>query len=338
MAIYHMSVKTVGRSGGRSATGAAAYRSGERIECERYGLTHDYTRKQGVEHCEIFLPHGAPRWARERSKLWNTAEQKETRKNSTVAREFELALPHELTNDQRIELVKSFSERLVHRHRMAVDACIHAPDKQGNNLNHHAHILCTTRRLSEDGFTEKTRELDVKNSGEVDHWREVWADMVNEHLQRASVEARVDHRTLEAQRAEAIEQGDKVKAEALNYEPTIHEGAKVRHMSKRGIETNRARQNAELEEAKIIHLEAFRAKQKKLKGMADIAPHSVSGLVSPEPVQPNPLTPANFTRVLDKLPIVQERHQLKTPTQEQIKAQIPVIEAKAQRVHAKVIS
>ena len=97
MAIYHLSVKTVSRSAGRSATGAAAYRSGERIVDERTGEVHDYTRKGGVLFSEIVTPVDAPEWAFDRSALWNAAEQAETRKNSTVAREFIVALPAELS-------------------------------------------------------------------------------------------------------------------------------------------------------------------------------------------------------------------------------------------------
>ena len=97
MAIFHLSVKTVSRSAGRSATAAAAYRAGVKITDERTGEIHDYTRKGGVESAAVILPDNAPEWARDRAQLWNAAEQAEKRKNSTVAREFEIALPAELS-------------------------------------------------------------------------------------------------------------------------------------------------------------------------------------------------------------------------------------------------
>ncbi|HAZ60146.1 MAG TPA: conjugal transfer protein TraA, partial [Gammaproteobacteria bacterium] len=97
MASFHLAVKTIGRSAGRSATAAAAYRAGVEITDERTGLVHDYTRKQGVEHSALVVPADAPAWANDRAALWNAAEQAETRKNSTVAREYEIALPAELS-------------------------------------------------------------------------------------------------------------------------------------------------------------------------------------------------------------------------------------------------
>ena len=160
MAIYHLSVKTVSRSAGRSATAAAAYRSGVEITDLRTGEIHDYTRKGGVESADLVLPVGAPEWASNRAELWNAAEQAETRKNSTVAREFEIALPSELSPDERKRLAIDFAREIVERHGCAADVAIHAPGKEGDNRNHHAHILCSTRRLLPEGFGEKTRELD----------------------------------------------------------------------------------------------------------------------------------------------------------------------------------
>ena len=98
MAIYHLSMKPLTRASGRSAVAAAAYRAAERLENERDGLVHDYTKRSGVEHAEIVLPAGAEaEWARDRSALWNAAEAAEKRKDARVAREIEVALPHELS-------------------------------------------------------------------------------------------------------------------------------------------------------------------------------------------------------------------------------------------------
>lgn len=199
MAIFHLSVKTVSRSAGRSAVAAVAYRTAERLVDQRTGELHDYRRKGGVEFTELFLPKGAPEWAHIRDALWNAAEQAETRKNSTVAREFEIALPAELSAQQRERLARDLAREIVERHGCAVDLAIHAPGKAGDNRNHHAHILLTTRRLEPQGFTEKTRELDDRKSREVDRWRERFAQLQNERLREYGHEARVDHRSLEAQ-------------------------------------------------------------------------------------------------------------------------------------------
>jgi len=195
MASYHLAVKTISRSAGRSATAAAAYRAGAAIECQREGVTHDYTRRSGVDHTQIVLPSDAPEWAADRAALWNAAEAAETRKNSTVAREFEIALPVELSADLRRDLVLEFAREISDRHKVAVDIAIHAPGQEGDNRNHHAHLLLTTRQLGPDGLGSKTRELDVKTSGEVDHWRERWAVMQNAALERVGSLERVDHRS-----------------------------------------------------------------------------------------------------------------------------------------------
>ena len=197
MAIYHLSVKTISRSAGRSATAAAAYRAGVEITDERTGEIHDYRRKGGVESAAVILPDNAPEWARDRSQLWNAAEQAETRKNSTVAREFEIALPAELSPAERERLAHDFTRELVERHGMAADVAIHAPGKEGDNRNHHAHILLTTRRLTPDGLGEKTRELDSAKTGAaiVKEWRERFAQLQNERLREAGHTAQVDHRS-----------------------------------------------------------------------------------------------------------------------------------------------
>ena len=222
MAIFHLSVKTISRTAGRSATAAAAYRAGVEITDERTGEIHDYRRKAGVESAELFLPDGAPEWATDRAKLWNAAEQSEKRKNSTVAREFEVALPSELSADQRRKLAHDFARELVKRHGFAVDVAIHAPGKEGDTRNHHAHILCTTRKLTAEGFTEKTRELDDRATGaqEVTHWREQWAGLTNAALERAGHAVRVDHRSLEMQ--------------GIDREPAIHLGPSATAIERRG--------------------------------------------------------------------------------------------------------
>ena len=230
MAIYHLSVKTISRSAGRSATAAAAYRAGVEITDERTGEIHDYTRKGGVESAELVLPAGAPEWAADRAALWNAAEQAETRKNSTVAREFEIALPEELSPAERARLARDFARELVERHGCAADVCIHAPGKDGDDRNHHAHILLTTRRLGPEGLTEKTRELDDQKTGSklVTQWRERFAALTNERLRENGIEARVDHRTLEAQ--------------GIEREPTRHLGPAATAIERRTGQPSHKRQ------------------------------------------------------------------------------------------------
>lgn len=218
MASFHLAVKTIGRSAGRSATAAAAYRAGAEITDERTGIVHDYTRKQGVEHREIVAPADAPEWARDRAALWNAAELAETRKNSTVAREYEIALPAELSADERRDLALGLAREISERHGVAVDVAIHAPGREGDQRNHHAHLLTTTRRLGAEGLGEKSRELDQKTSGEVDRWRGRWAEMQNAALERANVPERVDHRSHQRR--------------GIEQEATVHMGPSVMAMER----------------------------------------------------------------------------------------------------------
>ncbi|MGO6937312.1 MobA/MobL family protein, partial [Rhizobium ruizarguesonis] len=117
MAIYHLSMKPIARSGGRSAVASAAYRAAVRLTNERDGLTHDFSNRQGVEHAEIVLPAGVRAdWARKRSALWNAAESAEKRSDARIAREFEIALPHELSAEQRLALTRAFALHLANRY------------------------------------------------------------------------------------------------------------------------------------------------------------------------------------------------------------------------------
>jgi len=195
IAIFHLSVKVVSRSTGRSATAAAAYRCGIAITDSRTGLLFDYRRKKGVVHTELVLPANAPFWAADRERLWNEAERAEHRRNSTVAREFVIALPEELPADKRCALAVEFANELVKRHGCAADVAIHSPGRHGDQRNYHAHILLSTRRLMADGFSEKTRELDDQKSGEVLRWRERYASIQNNYLKANGGVKLVDHRS-----------------------------------------------------------------------------------------------------------------------------------------------
>ncbi len=241
MAIYHLSVKTISRSAGRSVTAAAAYRAAEKIIDERTGEIHDYTHKQGVEKeppPRLFLPPGSPDWANDRAALWNAAEQSETRKNSTVGREFEIALPAELNAEQRRHLAYALAAEIVARHQCAVDVAIHAPGKGGDNRNHHAHVLCSTRRLGPLGFHEKTRELDEVKQGEVVRWRERFAIIQNRFLREAGLPERVDHRSLEDQGIDRL--------------PTVHLGPAATNYERRTGQPSQRRIELEQEIAERL--------------------------------------------------------------------------------------
>lgn len=204
MTIYHLSVKPVQRSKGRSSVAAAAYRAGCEIYDERTGLTHNYTKKMGVEYTEIIVPFGVN--APSRSELWNMAEKAENRKDGCTAREYEINLPYQLSDQQRIELAQDFSNKLAEIHGIAVDLCLHKPtakeiENGSDPRNYHAHILTTTRKITNDGLTDKA---DIEKAGrkrklDLLATRKLWADVANHHLKRAGLDEQIDHRSLKDQ-------------------------------------------------------------------------------------------------------------------------------------------
>lgn len=248
MAIYHLRVTMISRSVGRSATAAAAYRVGERIEDHRTGLTFDYRARGGVDHVETLAPANAPAWVQDRAALWNAVEAAETRKNSQVAREIRVALPAELDHRQRVELVRDFCQRQFVARGMVADIALHAPGREGDDRNHHAHILLTTREIGPEGFGAKNRDWNAVEM--LEGWREAWARDSNRALERCGLDERIDHRTLEAQRIEASgrataahDRGDEaealrqtVRAVELDREPLPQLSAGAWQMKERGIE------------------------------------------------------------------------------------------------------
>ena len=207
MAIYHLSTKPVSRSSGRTATASAAYRSGVEIKDDRTGKVHDYSKRGGVVATKIFTPN---KIEVDRSELWNMAEAAETRKNSRTAREIVVNLPHELDQKTRGNAVRDFARHLSEKYGIAVDVSIHKPDQHGDNRNHHAHLLLTTRKMErlESGriaLTSKS-QLELSNTqltelelpraqDELKALRKTWADITNKYLERDGIEARIDHRS-----------------------------------------------------------------------------------------------------------------------------------------------
>ncbi|BCM88055.1 Ti-type conjugative transfer relaxase TraA [Methylobacterium indicum] len=196
MAIYHLSIKAVSRAGGRSATAAAAYRSASLIADTRTGEIHDYQRRTGVEASFIVAPDGAA-WAQDRAALWNVVEAAERRKDAKVAREYQVALPHELTPEERQALARDFAEHLCARYGVAADVAIHAPGREGDERNWHAHILTTTRAVTADGLGAKTRVLDVATTArvEVEALRAIWEERANRHLAQAGLAVAINRRS-----------------------------------------------------------------------------------------------------------------------------------------------
>ena len=229
MAIYHFSVKTISRSAGRSAVACSAYRSAEKLIDERQGKEQDYTKKTGVEFTKIYAPENTNPELLDRNQLWNTVEKVERRKDANLAREFEIAFPHELNKEQRERMLNDLCQELVKRHGVIVDAAIHAPHTQSGSdeRNYHAHIMFTGRQIdleTGDFAKKRNRDFNKENSSQtVNQWRETFADITNLNLARAGYLTEVDHRS-------HADQGNGLQA-------TVHEGSKVTQLRRQGIHT-----------------------------------------------------------------------------------------------------
>ena len=262
MAIYHCTTKTVNRSSGRTAVASMAYRAGEKLTDERTGLTHDFTRKEGVVYTEILSNLDTEL---DRSKVWNLAEKSENRKDARTAREWVIALPDELDEEQRKELAREFAQSLVDRYGVVADLAIHAPSKGGDDKNHHAHILLTTRKAELDTenklvLTQKS-EIELSNTKrkslgmgtsqeEIKQIRATWANLANYALDKAGYKEKIDHRSY-------AEQGNGLQA-------TIHEGSKVTQLRRKGIDTEISRFNDNVKQQNNQQLQYKEPKKEKI--------------------------------------------------------------------------
>ena len=229
MAIYHLHVKVIGRKFGSSAVASAAYRSGSRLRDERLDRSHDFSAKRGVIHSEVMLPENAPEAWSDRERLWNDVEASEIRKDAQLAREVEFAIPREMTQAQGIELARDFLQAEFVDRGMISDLNVHWDMAEDGMPKPHAHVMLTMRAVDENGFGRKVR--DWNRTELVERWRERWADLANERLAELDIDARIDHRSLEAQGV-ALEPQSQIGAPARRIEDRGTDGE--------GIEADRA--------------------------------------------------------------------------------------------------
>jgi len=230
MAIYHLHVKVIGRKSGSSAVASAAYRSGSRLRDERLDRSHDFSAKRGVVHSEVMLPENAPEARRDRERLWNDVEAVEIRKDAQLAREVEFALPREMTQAQGIELARDFVQAEFVDRGMIADLNVHWDMAEDGMPKPHAHVMLTMRAVDENGFGPKVR--DWNRTKMVERWRERWAELTNERLAELDIDARIDHRSLEAQ--------------GITLEPQNQIGASAQRIQGEGIEADRAEMHREI--------------------------------------------------------------------------------------------
>ena len=258
----HNEITIVQRSQRQSAVAAAAYQSGEKLFCEYDQQVKHYPKKRGIVHNEILLPANAPRSYADRNTLWNAAEAVEKQWNSQLARRWVLTIPREIPPDQYAVLVREFCQQQFVSKGMIADFAIHDPHPPGHNP--HAHVLLTMRAMDEHGkWLSKSRKVyDLDENGEriklssgrwkshkedtvdwndqkyCEIWRHEWEVIQNRYLEANDRPERVDLRSYARQ--------------GLDIVPTVHEGAAVRQMEKRGIKTNIGNLNREIRAANSL--------------------------------------------------------------------------------------
>ena len=235
MAIYHLHVKVIGRKSGSSAVASAAYRSGSRLRDERLERSHDFSGKRGVVHSEVMLPENAPQAWSDRERLWNDVEAFEVRKDAQLAREIEFAIPREMNEREGIELARDFVRAEFVDRGMIADLNVHWDMAEDGMPKPHAHVMLTMRAVDENGFGRKVR--DWNRTEMVERWRERWAELANERLAELDIDARIDHRSLEAQGI-ALEPQSQIGAPAKRIE--------VRGIEGEGLEADRAEMHREI--------------------------------------------------------------------------------------------
>jgi Ti-type conjugative transfer relaxase TraA len=230
MAIYHLHVKVIGRKSGSSAVASAAYRSGSRLRDERLERSHDFSGKRGVVHSEVMLSENAPEAWSDRERLWNDVEAFEVRNDAQLAREVEFAIPREMTQAQGIELARDFAQGEFVDRGMIADLNVHWDFGEDGMPKPHAHVMLTMRAVDENGFGRKVR--DWNRTEVVERWRERWAALANERLAELDIDARIDHRSFEAQ--------------GIALEPQSQIGAPAQRIASEGTEADRAEMHREI--------------------------------------------------------------------------------------------
>jgi hypothetical protein len=230
---------------GHSAVSKAAYNARCELENERLGSRDDYSRKSAeCMFSGIYAPKDAPEWTRDREQLWNHVEAFEfgKRRDAQLAREFQIALPHELTAEQNRYALQDFIRDNFTRKGLIADLAIHAPDRHGDQRNIHAHLMVVLRRLDGTEFVAtKDRPSSAERKAELDGWKRSLEHHLNRHLERHGFEPYYDLRSLEERGIEA--------------EPTIHMGKQASALERDGVETERGQINRDIEERNRVREE-----------------------------------------------------------------------------------
>ncbi len=255
MAMFHLSFNMLKRSAGKSSCYLAAYNARTRIEDDRTGDVYDYSYRSDLFHHCILAPEHTPLNIVENSAvLWNEIEKIEKRKDAQLSRYFDIAIPVELDNDAKIAVVVDYCQKNFVDKGMIADISFH--DLDGHNP--HAHVMLTLREITPTGFGKKNRDWNEHSL--VEDWRASWSEMANSYLTAVGSESRMDHRSLAAQREEAIElaktareAGNEVVAnEQLAKAIELNRPAMTR-INRRSWHTKRAKALRAAEQVQAVH-------------------------------------------------------------------------------------
>ena len=242
MAIYHFHVSAIKRSEGRSVVAAAAWQRGINLPDEQLGRIHRFAKRGPGVWSDVLLPQGAdPSW-RDPAVLWNAVEKQEKRKDAQLARRFQVALPAELSSDQNLDLIRSFTYKSLVKAGMVTDVTVRLTKADGS-AHPFATVLATMRCIvCVSGIPQFGNKETVWNDRRtLARWREAWRDEVNAALARAGYASRVDHRSMAAQKA--------------SLEPQIHVGVVAKRRHERGLLSERVIENEEILRARTIAAE-----------------------------------------------------------------------------------
>ena len=204
MAVFALNFNFVRRSTGSSALAVAAYNAGVKIE-DNNGSTEksDFSDKEGVLYSEITLPPASPDWASDRGDLWRRLEKRDDHspwsRRSISAGNFIIALPHELSLEQNIFLVRDYAQKMFLAKGCVVDWSIHAHDPRGDERNIHLHLLVPLRKIEGESFGNKIRYSSKELSIQLHQWRKEWAALANKHLKQCGHDVQIDASSLRSQ-------------------------------------------------------------------------------------------------------------------------------------------
>ncbi|AUT94419.1 molybdopterin-guanine dinucleotide biosynthesis protein MobA [Citrobacter freundii] len=289
MAIFHLDFKIVKRSEGRSSVAKAAYHARCRITDERTGDTYDYSRRTDLYGHFILAPANAPAHiVKDSTALWNEVESVERQHNGQTSRYFDVAIPAELTNNDKKKLVLEYCQKNFVEKGMIADIAFHDLDSD----NPHAHVMLTLKTIGPEGFGKKERSWNDRKMSIF--WRESWASMANSYLAAAGSSERIDHRSLQAQHEEALEKA----AVALDNEEkalwlakateTNRPAMKRIHSAKwrsKAAQQQRAAEQAVRDAAKQEAVEVYKTfSELDLEIVVDVRSFTVAVLAEPEEI------------------------------------------------------